>query len=327
VNPPEKLSTKWTPSSAVKTHAGNSIPQDILFFCQPPPEIGTIISAYSTAQKGKHFRSPAIMFLTLGGIVASSAVLGLILNADSGVKPIYNGGWLLWLPIAALFIYFKFIDRLFPGSFECTFVGEQGWARESIDLRSQVRKTQLQYSQCRELFNELWYYYRSGRTKGPNYKLRWFDSSNQEVGSLSEYADSGNRLPPDGQILHFVLAAEKSWTRYIAPNAQTQLQTRGSVAFYIKAPDRKGNYSIRLTTTGVNVLYEDTNITLRYSEIEPIKTFHEDFGTGGKQECFIIQKKGVEKHKWGQTTVTIQFSEVANVQLLLNLLDKGLNVV
>jgi hypothetical protein len=86
----------------------------------------------------------------------------------------------------------------------------------------------------------------------------------------------------------------------------------------------EGNYAIRLTATGVNVQYEDTNMALDFSDMEPIKVFHEDFGTGGKHECFMIRKKAVEKHKWGQTTVTIRFSEVTNVQLLLGLLERGI---
>lgn len=319
---PENTS-KWTASPAVTTHTGRPIPPEMLFFSQPPEGIGPVISAGSTMREGKTIRRLSRMWLTLGLILAASVVLGLIVNSFLGVEPIYDGAGVLWLPVVAVVIFFMNVERLFPTTFECTFVGERGWARESIDGKSQVQETVLQFDACHELITESRHYYQGGVSKGLHYTLTWHDTTGQ-VGQIKGVAPSGSRRPSDDDPLHFARAAERAWTSHIAPAAQARLQADGSLVFPIKAPDLKGNFAIRLSPTGVAVRYEDTDMSLGFSEMEPVQVFHETAGTGGKPDCLMIRKKGVDRHTFGQTTVTIDCSEVANVQLLLDLLAKGI---
>jgi hypothetical protein len=320
---PETFTAKWIPSLNVTTHAGNPLPQDILFLSQPPKEIGEIISAYSTARNGKTFRR-----FPLGVILAISIILGLIMNALFGVKPIYNFGWLLWLPLVTLFICFKlekYIEPFFPMSFDATFIGNQGWARESIDMSSKIQKTQLQFSHACILLNDFSYHYQHGKCNGLHCNLRWFSRGSQEVEKIDEHSWSGNSMPPDGHALHFALAAEQSWTQYIEEGIQTEFQKNGTAVFAIRSPNAKGDFAIRLTAKGITVRYEETNMQLNFTEMEPIKVFHENFGTGKKDECFMIRKKAVEEHKFGKTTLTLPFGEVSNVRVLLDFLGKGID--
>ncbi len=319
----EIFTAKWTPSLNVTTHTGSPLPQDILFLSQPPKEIGEIISAYSTARKGKTFRR-----FPLWAILVISIILGLIMNALFGVKPIYNFGWLLWLPLVTLFICFKsekYIERFFPMSFEATFIGSQGWARESIDISSKIQKNQLLFNPAYILLNDFSYHYQHGKCNGLHCNLRWFSKDGQEVGKIDEHSWSGNSMPPDGHALHFALAAEQAWTRYIENSMQTEFQKNGTVVFAIKLPNTKGDYAIRLTAEGITVRYEETNMQLNFIEMEPIKVFHENFGTGKKDECFMIRKKAVKEHKFGKTSLTLPFGEVSNVRILLDFLGKGID--
>ena len=317
----EIISEKWIPSPTIKTHTGNTIPQDLLFFCQPPDGIGNVISAYSTAKNGKQLASPAKIWVAMGCCVLLGLMLGVLVNSLTGIKPVYDSGWTLWLPIAILFIFIKFGIRFFPTDFECTFVGDQGWARISID-RKQIKTTQLLFNNCSKLFTKLWFYYKNGRSGGPFYELHWLDSNNMEVGKLSEYANSSIQTLPDNHILHFVIAAERSWTNFFSPKAKGVLQTGGTVTFSLKNSNSKKVGAIQLTSTDIRIQYEDSYMSIQFSDMEPVEIFHENFGTGGKEECVMIRKKDVAKHIWGQTTLTIPISAIENAQFLLDELAK-----
>lgn len=214
----------------------------------------------------------------------------------------------------------KTFGWLSPSKFECSFIGEKGWARESIDSHLQVQKNHLVFEDCHDLIFDLYYYYSSGRDKGIHFHLKWIDANGNGVGKIDDIDFVPNT--PSDISLQFALAAEKSWTKYLVPIKETELQTNGAIVFPIKSKYFKGDYAIRLIGDEVFVRYEDTNMQFNITELEPVEVFHENFGTGGKHECFMIRKKDIEKHVWGKTTVTIEISEVANRRLLIEFLNK-----
>jgi len=317
---PETCTAKWTPSPELTDHAGNPLAQDLLFWTEPPAEIGPVISAYSTAHQGQPLRAFPLLIL-LGG----AAVLGLLINILVGARPVYAAPWLFVLPLVALYVAFKLdrvIERHFPHSFEATFVGERGWARESLDIHSKTQKTQLQFGPHLTLFNDSSYSYERGRCRGLHFDLRWLLRNGEEAGRIDERSWSGDRIAPDAYGLHFALAAERSWARTIEAGVVAETQHGGSAVFAIKTSPSGGRGALRLSAQGIDVRYGEVAMRLNFSEMEPVSVFHEAFGTGKKDECLMLRKKGVAKHQWGVTTLTVPFGEIANVRLLLDLLER-----
>jgi hypothetical protein len=315
---PEPITIKWTPSPEITTHAGKPIPQESIFFCQPPAEIGRVISAYSSARVGKKPSSPSRVWLTIGGVVVISFLLGLMVNTLLGYKPIYGGGAVIWIPVIALFIFFKTIDRWFTANtVECTFIGENGWARGSMDSKYQVQMDQLLFDMAADLFTDSIDF---GQNKVPSCKMKWLNAAGKEVGKIDIV--TGDHFSPDGQPIHFALAVERIWNQRILSKAQTDMQSGNQPEFSIKSPYLKGGNYIRLTRSGITIRYDDSIMYTGFNELEPVQILTEG-SSRGSHESMMLRKKGVEKHEFGKTTVTIPLSEVANVRALLILLERG----
>src|SRR5262245_22170186 len=58
----------WRPTPEVVTHARESVPREMDFFIEPPPEIGELTSVYSTLQSSKE---------AVGGITRLIIALGV----------------------------------------------------------------------------------------------------------------------------------------------------------------------------------------------------------------------------------------------------------
>jgi len=101
--PPAVRSTgevTWFPSPEVKDFNGNPLPGDLDFFVSPPPEIGTLYSAFSTLKRGQQPMGPVARF----GCAVGGALLGGVVGFFMIPTPIilwFDRFWLL-LALGAL---------------------------------------------------------------------------------------------------------------------------------------------------------------------------------------------------------------------------------
>ena len=115
----------WEPSEDAVTHAGEPVPENMVFFEPPPREIGNVISVWSSLKEGQQPRSALVQLLIAGMIAVGVALLILVIAASTfgGLESetvVLAGGFGLLVGLIAYFVV-RF-------SHQCSYVGEHGIA-------------------------------------------------------------------------------------------------------------------------------------------------------------------------------------------------------
>jgi len=125
----------------VVRHDGSAIAPDELFFAEPPPAIGEVFSAYSSAKKsqkkgrGSNVIVASLLFGVLGYIVGR--IIGPMGGSDLSPYGITGG-------LVGLVGSFLLLRRIRPRRGECSYVGREGFALferrgEDVEARTLVR--------------------------------------------------------------------------------------------------------------------------------------------------------------------------------------------
>lgn len=128
--------SQWKPSADIRTHKGDFIPPNLIFFTPPPSEIVNLCSAASTLETGKPTKKidsffvinkigAAVCFAFVGGIVTFLAValpLAGSLGSQSG-----NIGLIAALIVSGI-ILFLMLRGEWKLPTTCSYVGDNGIA-------------------------------------------------------------------------------------------------------------------------------------------------------------------------------------------------------
>lgn len=225
----------WVPSEGITRHSGSSIPANLDFFVNPPPEIGRVISADSSLTRSKQ---P----MPIAKRVAISLCVGL------GIA------FVLWLLIIRLFIQdFLVLSTLiliglvvlgtrvtypYTGfTHWCSYVGDEGVVEFRINgLRSGTSEPNLlRFKDTTNLFTRLTTTY-SASTPRTDYSYEWTKVSDEPYSLIGSYI-SKTRLPKDGDPWYFANAAEAAWTQYLLQATNEQFARLGHVEFPVYQGD------------------------------------------------------------------------------------------
>jgi hypothetical protein len=216
----------------VRNHGGDPLPSDIDFFAPPPPEIGPVVTAYSTLRK---HRQPMP-----GGARAGVAMLcgglGLLLilllvyafgprsPAPYIVFPLFVGG--LAAGISLLVTRFKHT---------CSYVGREGVARfRCAGDRDQINRHQVfLFKDAAELRTRTVLHFVNGGYTGTEYTFTWTDVGGQTRFVWRGRHNSREGKPPSKHPYHFGRSAEIAWSTYLLPGALRQLELSGAVLFLL----------------------------------------------------------------------------------------------
>ncbi|MCB9949829.1 MAG: hypothetical protein H6824_02475 [Planctomycetaceae bacterium] len=228
--------TGWEPPEDLKQHADISIPREMDFFVEPPPEIGELLSAHSTLTVGKEPMAPTPR-LVIGLVVAIVLWLGLwgimysVDPSNGGLGHILGGALgLIGFGITYAVTGFKHI---------CTFVGKLGMARYTIKGSREAEPIEelLEFDQAVDLFTGLTRHYTNGVYTGTNYFFRWEGRDGRSLLNLTGtfHSQDGNPVPKDPY--HFAQGGEIAWSIYLLDQLQDELDKHGSVEFKVNRND------------------------------------------------------------------------------------------
>ena len=245
---------KSTPRELVD-HSGRKLPENTIFFVEPPAEIGPVVSAFSTLKPGRYDRSALVRLIRMffrillvggGSIFVSLFVLAF---ADSLVARLSGIAslriFLLPLLSGILFLTGWYLTR---SKHYCSYVAERGVA--FFSCRGPKNKitsaTTLVFSSATELRNRQTRRYINGIYQGTYYSYEWTNTNGKScLGIKGMYKSRDFALPEAGDEFHFVRAAEVAWSQYLLDSIQNSLNENGNIVFrlygdeYVAvAPDR-----------------------------------------------------------------------------------------
>jgi hypothetical protein len=280
-------------------HLGNPLPPDMDLFAPAPPEIGPLISAYSTLRKTETPQAKR-----MHRIIKRAAIGGGISTA------IALAGGALWVVPVGLAIGGAFG---LGGKQTLTYVGKLGVARFQVAKSRAVVTRQLLF-----LFQSAKSLRRSGTVKyvnaiytGTGWAVAWSDATGKPV-----CAESGEYYltPKPQHPYNFWLMAERAWSEYLMEGPlQDEINRTGAVRFEIKGPNwvTVGPGFVELSFGG-----------------KIARCDHEDIEAISLREGYFRIKRKDAKVGWFSSTGVFgfQYSEMPNAFVFRILIERLLGV-
>ncbi len=218
----------WIPSASVTNHNGDPLPPDRVFFAPPPPEIGEVVSAYSTLPTGKR-PMPWLSRMALSGFAGSAGAAALhFLGVQETVLQV-----LCFLALAPL------VWWLTGFSHKVSYVGKEGIARLRCQGRpDHVTRTEVfRFDSAAELRTGQTRHYTNGVYTGTSYNFTWTGPDGRKKFRLNGTYHGEKKPPKPKDPFHFAEAAEVAWSIYLFDQASRELETNGSIRFNLGGSD------------------------------------------------------------------------------------------
>ncbi|NJK30058.1 MAG: hypothetical protein HC940_07845 [Acaryochloris sp. SU_5_25] len=292
----------WIPAGNVTRHTDSLIAPDMDFFADPPPEIGTIISADSSlnsSSESKRIQSrirsclwEGIYGAAIGGLVALAVELPLL-------------GSLIGVAIAVILVLLS--TRY---AYHCSYVGERGIALSYLKgHRSAQPQTRIFcFQDGKNLYTQQTRSYYNGIYTGTTFNYRWTRLSTPDFKLEGAHrSEKGN--PPPENLWHFADAAEGAWSVHLLQLVDQQLDQLGYVEFPIKS-------SLNAVRIGSGFMeFEEKNGTRQRVDVADMKDIR--LGSG----VFQFKHKGTT---WwsGKGKYSFAYSNLPNARLFLICLDR-----
>jgi hypothetical protein len=299
----------WIPPAEVTTHTGEPVPTDLRFFAEPPREIGTVRSAWSTLRVGQRpNRLPAMVIGALiTGVLAAAIVI--MLGGRQTSDTVNWGAVGTWaIPSAVVGLLLGYVAAPKP---TCTFVGTDGIAKFSWNGEQQAPAAEIHlFSTATELRNSMVHNYHNGIYTGTNYEFWWTDAAGKRLFQIKGEYRGRKQGPKPGHEFYYGSAAESAWTEYLLPRAQEEWKRGNPVTFPINARDY-----VRL---GQGYLEFGMKGKVDRCEIDEIGSFSINQGQvtlkrrGAKSGFFGLGASGV---------YSFPYQNLANAKLFLRLLQ------
>lgn len=321
------LTINWTPPANLTDHAGNSLRSDRVFFTAPPPEIGELLSADSTLEKGGKARKLDwwSVYYGLFSSVSLGFVAGLVLWVIIFLVMIslsIRDGFLFdnfhWLCLTVGFIVMMLLLRssALMKSAVCTFVGTNGAAICEWKDNPQERVPEtLNFKNAEELRIIQTVHYVNRAYLHTIYGFEWVNHNRQKVYYIGGVYHSQENKPPPEDKYHFALAAENSWSVFAYQSAVEELKRNGTVKFNLSVGDEiivgSGFVEIHQSGKTARCSTEEIDNVIIKQGIVSLK--RKDASSG----FFGIGAKGI---------YTFSYSDLANARLFILLFDSLVGV-
>lgn len=210
------------------------------YFVQPPKEIGTPRSGWSTLAGDVEPKSQAKRLMTTALWGLGFLIGGTIINPVLGVIAGITGGLIGWFKTGF--------------SHTVTWVGRDGIARYKCKgSTSRLIKTELlRFDAATELRTSATRHYTNGVYTGTNYSHAWTDGNGRALMTITGTYRAKTGLPASRDPYLFAVAAEAAWTEALLARIEQEFRVKGSVEFHLTGPDfvRLGNGWIELSIKG-----------------------------------------------------------------------------
>ncbi|BAY80768.1 hypothetical protein NIES267_02330 [Calothrix parasitica NIES-267] len=266
--------SQWKPSADIKTHKGNSIPPNLVFFTPPPREIVNLRSAASTLETGK----PG---LQMKGIDVFNKIFSAVFLSWAGgmlvfVVVILLDGFLdlqlmdyalIAVSIVAVIILFLSLRGEWKLPTYCNYVGDNGIAnyaygkeansKNGIGLFLFHQAEELRVNKIQQYVNRAYQY--------TTYIFEWRNTNNEIVFHVGGLHRSREDNPPPLDRYYFALAAEKAWSLFKFEQVKQELEQNGKLKFRLQKDD-----AITVTKDYIELFQKGNSIRFNSEEISKI---------------------------------------------------------
>ncbi len=258
----------WHPKYPVILHNHLSIPKGMDFFWPAPEEIGVLLSAHSTLNKGDQWLGVPKKWW----IVPAVGVLGFLMTF--GVMRMQTFGILVdvicSLAVAGLSI--GLVTLFVTWTETCTYVGERGLARcvrvdfvnlmwsqkvflfaDGVSLRKMERDIRRTRSLSSPGLGDVLLEGGHGRYLYTWISYRWMDAGGRCLFEAGGKYDKHTEMPSDAKSKYFAYAAERAWFAYRTEELRRQIEHRGTAIFNVTTDDwfEVGRETIKVVSGGV----------------------------------------------------------------------------
>jgi len=215
----------------VHDHADGRLPPDADFFADPPPQLGALRSADTTLREGVPPWPPWLRLLLLAGLGGVGGGAGAeLVRAWPSPVPALN--WLLPAVPAAVAVLAGWSLTRFRHA--CSYVGSGGLARFACaGRRGRLTVAEvLPFAAAAELRAAQTRRYAGGRYRDTLYRFVWLDGGGRPCFEIAGRHRAECGLPRDRHDpVHFALAAEAAWTRWLIGDAYRCIDRGKDVTF------------------------------------------------------------------------------------------------
>jgi hypothetical protein len=299
-------------SEPINNHGGEGLHPHSDFFAGAPPDIGPVVTAYTTLRQGVEPWTPGSRLgLTACVSVAAAAVAFFIVNL---IEPDSEFWYFFWpLLAAAVGAAIALASTRFKHT--CTYVGRDGVARFTCTgNRVNISEAEVfRFRDASELRTSQTRHYHNGAYTGTSYTHTWSD-----VGGRKRYAITGRHKsekgnPPSTDPFQFARAAEVQWTIYLLDETYRTIELNGTVLFNLTGGQwvRLGKGYMILSTGGDGAQWNADEIAMVNVAQGVVRIKRADAQEGW------FSSQGVFK---------FSFDSLANAQLFLHLCEKLVGV-
>ena len=266
--------SQWKPSADIKTHKGDSIPQNLIFFTPPPREIVNLRSAVSTLETGKPglqmkgidvFNKifSAVCLAFFGGMVVFVAVI--LLDGFFDLQLMDYG--LILVSIVAIIILFLSLRGEWKLPTYCNYVADNGIANYAFEkeVNSKNGTGLFLFHQADELRVNKIQQYVNRAYQYTTYIFEWRNASGEIVFHVGGLHRSREDNPPALDRYYFALAAERAWSLFKFELVKQELEQNGTVKFRLQKDD-----AVIISKDYIELFQKGNNIRFNSEEINKI---------------------------------------------------------
>ena len=316
--------SQWKPSADIKTHKGDSIPQNLIFFTPPPREIVNLRSAVSTLESGKpaqqidryHASSKilaAVCFAFVGALITFLIVgipLSGVLNLKSETVPL----------IAALIVAGIILFLMLRGEWKlptyCSYIGDNGVANYAFGKEANAKHGTglFLFHQAEELRVMKFRQFVKRSYQYTTYIFEWKNANDEIVFSINGLHRSRDDNPPALDRYYFALAAERAWSLYKIELIEQELKNNGTVKFSLQKNDE-----IIVNKDYIELILKGNSYRLNKDEINKISL---------SNGVIHIIPKEVRNSFLGfahDGILRVAYKDIANAQIFITVFDMLIN--
>jgi hypothetical protein len=303
---------RWTPPDGITNHGEKSLSDHDDFFAQPPPEIGDVMTAFTTLRTDKQPWTLG-MRLAVGFFVGCIlAVIGFFVGYAMSSQDVREGlPLMIGLGVAGLGIGILIVMAATGFSHRCNYIAREGIAEfKCSGNRDNVSSSSIfPFSEAAELRTTQVRRYYNGIYQGTNYSFIWSDRKGRHRYTISGTHNSERGQPAAKDNYHFASGAELAWSNYLLQYVSEQLQRDGFLHFNLGGADyvRVGPDYLELRVGG-----------------ETTECATKDIGALSLMQGMFTIKRRDAKEGWFSSKGVFKFNynSLANAQLFLFLLEK-----
>jgi hypothetical protein len=226
----------WRPPASVTDHSGAPLDTTRDFFAAPPPEIGPVLSAWSTLKAGT-FVWPIWLRVALYAALSLLAGFVAIHFTDPLIDASAPDAWIphsiIWILSAAGGLVALWLVKVPRATHECTYVGRDGVAMFTLRSGRVVRPFRvLPFGSAHGLYRSDTHQYLNGAIYGgTSFHFTWRDAHGQELHTWSGGHTEKGRAPRRRSVHELASAAERAWNQHRIRRAATEIATHGYTEF------------------------------------------------------------------------------------------------